>query len=296
MNGISHKQAYKFIHMGERQLNADQAEELASHLVSCPKCQEYVSVQRQLAGLIEHAMHCHWDGYHYKESNLEIMVTVASKSIHFRNALSFTRTLLLVTILIAILVAGIYFLFPGNTFQQSKTNEIPAKSDTNDLPIIDFPAVSPSPTQSKENALQKFAVDMALAYFTFDYRDVNSWWSSVQDQTYWEEFIKKEVSPVLIPFLEENRVISKATLVSSEKIFYKKWESGGEEIIWKLDLTVNPPWPGEKPPYPFGQGASNIPWTNEEETVVYSAAIIFDGNTEIILIPADNIDEVLRSL
>ena len=296
MNEISHRQAYEYIHMGESQINEAQKKGLVSHLEGCSQCQEYARVQQQLAVLIEHAMHARWDGYRPKKLSQEKMIAAARKSIRFKNAFSSARTVLLVAVLIAILVAGIYFFMPGNFFRHATTNEIPANPETNNMPIVDFPAISPTPTQSKESELEKHAVDMALAYFTFDYRDVNSWWSSVQDQPYWEEFIKEEVSPILMPFLEENRVISKATLVSSEKIFYKKWDNGNEETIWKLNLSVIPPWPGEKPPYPFGQGATNIPWTDEEETVLYSAAIIFDGNTEIILIPADNIDEALRSL
>jgi len=296
MNEISHKQAYEFIHMGESQLDTAQKEGLTSHLRSCSKCQGYARVQQQLAELIKSAMYVRWGGYHPKKFNQEKIVPVARKSVRFRNAFSFARTLLLVAVLIAILVAGISFLIPGNIFQQSKTNEIPAKPNANDMPIIDIPSASPTPTQSKEDELEKLAVDTALAYFTFDYRDVNSWWSSVQDQAYWDEFIKKEVSPVLIPFMEENKVTSKASLISSEEMFYKKWTNGDKETIWRLNLSVTPPWPGEKPPFPFGQGATNIPWTNGEETVVYAAVIIYDGNTEVLLIAVDSIDEALQSL
>jgi hypothetical protein len=148
---------------------------------------------------------------------------------------------------------------------------------------------------SEENARQ-LAVDTAVAYFTFDYENLDGWMKPVQGEFYYKDFIKEYVLPTLGPYMQDNWVQSTATLISADEYFRGTSQDGADVIIWEIVLQVDPPWPADGPPAPFGSDYDDIPWTNGSNTTVYAAAANQLGVWNIKLLTTGEVKGVIDSL
>ena len=149
---------------------------------------------------------------------------------------------------------------------------------------------------SAEERAEKLAIDTAVAYFTFDYQHPEKWMEEVQDQSYYQEFISSQVLPVLSPYMQKYFIKSTAVFVSVEEYARGVNEENIKMIVWKIDVQVNPVWPGREPPSPLDQSPTTIPWTNGEVTTVYAAAASSLGVWNVKLVPAGEVDDLLDTL
>jgi len=149
---------------------------------------------------------------------------------------------------------------------------------------------------SAEERAQKLAVDTAVAYFSFDYQHPENWMEAVQDQSYYQEFIRSQVLHVLTPYMQKYFIKSTAVFVSVEEYARGVNEENIKMIVWKINVQVNPVWPGRKPPSPLDQSPTIIPWTDGELTTVYAAAASSLGVWNVKLVPANEVDDVVDTL
>ena len=147
----------------------------------------------------------------------------------------------------------------------------------------------------EENAKQ-LAIEMAVAYFTFDYENLDAWMKPVQGEFYYRDFIKDYVLPTLGPYMQENWLESKARLVEIEEYKRGTSQDGAQVIIWKIMLQVTPQWPADGPPLPFGSDYDDIPWTNGENTTVYASAANQLGVWNVKLLPTSKLKGAVNAL
>jgi hypothetical protein len=151
--------------------------------------------------------------------------------------------------------------------------------------------------QQTEADIQKKAVNIATAYFTYDYSHADQWMSAVQDSNYFTEYIQPDVKPVLGPYMNDHQVKSVPTLLSITPYYQKDLGNDNQMIVWKIEFNVEPSWPSDGPPPPFNSGDINgIPWTGENSTIVYAVATYIDNAWSIFLIPSSPIDAAVSSL
>lgn len=149
---------------------------------------------------------------------------------------------------------------------------------------------------SAKNVEKELASGMATSYFTIDYQDLGNWLGSYQTSSYYANFLAKEAMPVLSPYFVDNMVQSSAKLQSIDEYYHKDFEDKEDVTVWKIVLDVNPPWPGDGPPYPFNTGAAqNIPWPENGKATVY-VATNNDDQKEIFLISPLDIDQIVENL
>jgi hypothetical protein len=151
--------------------------------------------------------------------------------------------------------------------------------------------------QLSEAEIQEKALNIAAAYFAYDYSQADQWMSAVKDSNYYTQYIQTDVMPILGPYMSEHQVKSVATLLSSSVYYQKDLGNDSQMIVWKLEFNVEPNWPSDGPPPPFNSGDINgIPWTGEKSTIVYAVATYIDNDWSIFLIPSNPIDDPVPSL
>jgi len=151
--------------------------------------------------------------------------------------------------------------------------------------------------KNSENKVKQLAVDTALAYFTFDYENVEEWMQPVQGDFYYKNHIEEYVLPVLAPYLQEYYIKSNAELVSVEEYSRGSSSDGAQVVIWKITLQVDMPWPKKGPPSPFGPNERDeIPWTKGERAIVYGAAAYQLGVWNVKLLAKNEADALVTEL
>lgn len=148
-----------------------------------------------------------------------------------------------------------------------------------------------------EDKARELAVDTAVAFFSFDYQHSDRWMESVNDRDYYQTIVRRQVAPELIPYLQKYFIISTAEFVSVDEV--TRGISEADEavvVIWEIHLTVNPPWPGKKPPSPLDKPPYTIPWTGKDETVVHAVGMYKLGVWSVKLIPTDQVQVISGKL
>lgn len=149
---------------------------------------------------------------------------------------------------------------------------------------------------SPEEKARQLAVDMAVAFFTFDYQKPENWMEPLQKEDYYQNFIKTGIKPELVPFLQKYFVISRAEFVSVDEYARGINSENADVLIWKIQLQVSPAWPGSKPPAVLNQSSAAIPWTGTDQTTVYAISTSLLGIWNVKLIPENQVDEILQAI
>lgn len=151
--------------------------------------------------------------------------------------------------------------------------------------------------KSSESDAKALATDMTIAYFTFDYENVEDWMLPVQDEFYYETFIHDDVLPVMAPYMQKYYIQSTSTLVSAEEYARGESQDGSQVIIWEIIVQVDTPWPKNGPPSPFGANEQDeIPWTRGQTGVAYGTAASRLGVWNVKLLARNEADALKATL
>jgi hypothetical protein len=152
-----------------------------------------------------------------------------------------------------------------------------------------------APAYNPEDDLKQRAIDLAAAYFTIDYENIDYWMEEVIDEPY-AAWLRHDNLLVLGKFFEARKVKSSASLISAGKIYQRTNTEGDEVIIWEIVLRIDDPWYEGGPPDPYNTDLDHlyIPWTEGEVTTVYAQS----GKSDMVwftsLIPDQKIGELIE--
>ena len=157
--------------------------------------------------------------------------------------------------------------------------------------------VSCAGQKGAEKDAMELATEMTVAYFTFDYENVEDWMLPVQDEFYYETFIHDDVLPVMAPYMQRYFIQSSATLDSVEEYARGQSRDGSQVIIWRITVQVDQSWPKSGPPSPFGANEQDeIPWTWGKTGVAYGTAAYRLGVWNVKLLARNEAEAIKETL
>jgi len=139
------------------------------------------------------------------------------------------------------------------------------------LPYVIPAKVEPTPTPTvspvgEVGTKQNIAATFAAALYTIDYNNESAWLANYSQHPFYTMF-DMVLKPGIWKTFFDNFTKTTATVKKAELFYEEKSEPNGQ--LWKIDLTLDKPWPASPLQPSNPKSMIGFPWPNGTEVTVY---------------------------